>query len=147
MNKDTKTNETQEQKLNFHDLIDAAMQAYKDGFLTSVELNNLGINATVKPGTSTIEAFFNSKNSNFTKRIQFLKSFYKETFIIKSESDIKRINTTSAEIEYLNGFKFKVKAKSNCGKAIVYQHKHHGLIKICINELRGATVTQKKMFH
>ena len=147
MNKDTKTNETQEQKLNFHDLIDAAMQAYKDGFLTSVELNNLGINATVKPGTSTIEAFFNSKNSNFTKRIQFLKSFYKETFIIKSESDIKRIDTTSAEIEYLNGFKFKVKAKSSCGKAIIYQHKHHGLIKICINELRGATVTQKKMFH
>ena len=147
MNKDTKTNETQEQKLNFHDLIDAAMQAYKDGFLTSVELNNLGINATVKPGTSTIEAFFNSKNSNFTQRIQFLKSFYKETFIIKSESDIKRIDTTSAEIEYLNGFKFKVKAKSSCGKAIVYQHKHHGLIKICINELRGATVTQKKIFH
>ena len=147
MDKDKKANEAQEQELNFHDLIDAAMQAYKDGFLTSVELNNLGINATVKPGTSTIEAFFNSKNSNFTKRIQFLKSFYKETFIIKSESDIKRIDTTSAEIEYRNGFKFKVKAKSSCGKAIVYQHKHHGLIKICINELRGATVTQKKMFH
>lgn len=73
---------------SFNDLIDVAVQAVKDGVIATLVVNKGGIEFT----SISDRKYYAISSGDFTSRdIDVIQSLYKETFVIESEEDIKRI--------------------------------------------------------
>lgn len=129
----------------FHDLIDVATQALKDGLLSKLDIiegNSIG--GTVKEGLSNVLHFHTGIATDIQSRIDFIKSLYTETFTIEHESDIVKIKLGDL-ITLENGN--EVWAESNCLNHNVnfIQATYGGNnFNLSYLSLKGATVTKKR---
>lgn len=124
----------------FHDLIDVATQALKDGLLSKLDIiEGNCIGGTVKKGLSNVLHFHTGIATDIQSRIDFIKSLYTETFVIEGEEDIKRIKQY-ATIEFQNGNKVAMD-NPPCDTGIV-RIWDDGRYDFTV--LKGATVTQRR---
>lgn len=91
------------ERVSFDDLIDAAVQAKKDGVCENVEINadNWLI---VKAESGNISAHKNHSDSCNKFHIEWIESLYAEEFVIETMSDELKVKS-GAEVTLANGIK------------------------------------------
>lgn len=130
----------------FNDLIDAAVQAYKDGYIRLMRLDNDVLDISYNIDGDGLCGFLTSKTEEsgyqFDQYIRDINSLYTETFVIESEEDVLNVKD-EAEILFLNGVKAIFADSTRNG--------HYGFVlisnvihKLPLALLKGATVTQKR---
>lgn len=137
------SNETYNQ--TFNDLIDVAVQAYKDGVLSHVDLRDNEIFLT---GLGVIDK---NRNHVFQSAVNDIKSLYTETFVIECENDIQKIKEgANVELANMNVFivsnsKHESLAMKDGSKAtgLTFKDSNNFWITYSLFELKGATVTQE----
>lgn len=116
-------------EVGFDDLIDVAVQAYKDGVLTDMELDESGLSS------SQVMCFFSAHQEDIIKSINEIKSLYTEKFVIESQDCIERIDFIDGKITLQNGESLSDKEFED-----ILDFSDPLLLKV----LKGATVTQPK---
>ena len=135
-----------ESEYTFNDLIDVAVQAYKDGYIRLMRLDNDVLDISYNIDGDGLCGFLTSKTEEsgyqFGQYIRDINSLYTETFVIESEEDVLNVKD-EAEILFLNGEKAIFADSTRDG--------HYGFVlisnvihKIPLPLLKGATVTQKR---
>lgn len=124
----------------FNDLIDVAVQAYKDKLIKRVNLNGDDLNVNFKAEDCLVG--FNTSNSKegsyqFQEYINDIKSLYKETFVIEGNEDMKALFAKNESIE-ITALNKSVFTYDDLGDLLAIDDKN--LFKL----LKGATVTQKR---
>lgn len=133
----------------FNDLIDVAVQAAKDGFVTIYLLGDS--NLIIKGSDSDIfhNIFKNDDEQLFKDCIALINSLYTETFVIETEEDIKKV-VEGAKVVMANGVEVTACKRIAHLPAITlcYQPcKDSHIQYLWIEALKGATVTQKSANH
>lgn len=134
---------------SFDDLIDVVVQAKKDGAVSRIYWDSVGV-LTVYRGsydTTSIVVAGDGVSSDFiADAIKTIESCYTETFKVCDLESLQRVRE-GAEGELANGSKFKVLRDSNkyAGRNMLYiefesERVNHASLEI----LEGATVTQKR---
>lgn len=128
----------------FHDLIDVATQALKDGLLSKLDIiegNSIG--GTVKKGLSNVLHFHTGIATDIQSRIDFIKSLYAETFTVQGEDEIKRIKA-EAKATLANGVDIWVKEANGSGYINACEIGSTVSITLNLISLKGAKVTQNR---
>ena len=133
------------QQYTFDDLIDVAVQAKKDGVLKYLRITDdaVIINTTDRKSLRTLyDAPL--KASQYEGYINYIKSLYKETFVIESEEDLNRVlYELDPKITLKTGevipFIFKCVSKNN----LIFEDQS-GRNCIPFVFLKGATVEQDR---
>lgn len=132
----------------FNDLIEVAKKAVQDDILSSFTVNDMGYSDFIGRAIYIGLGMRAHRIANEIKRIQ---SLYTETFVIESESDIKKTKE-GASVELANGNVFIVNKSKHESLAMKDGSKATGLtfkdsnnfwITYSLFELKGATVTQE----
>lgn len=134
-----------EPEYTFNDLIDVAVQAYKDGYIRLMRLDNDVLDISYNIDGDGLCGFLTSKTEEsgyqFYQYIRDINSLYTETFVIESKEDMYRIGD-EYEIVLSNG--------EDVSEMIIvtenYPYTSYGdrLIPVRFEFLKGATVTQKR---
>ena len=137
-----------EPEYTFNDLIDVAVQAVKDGVIDIKTLCMDSIRFTPIYDIDNVATYFYNE---YADGFDYIKSLYTETFVIESESDIKKTKE-GASVELANGNVFIVNKSKHESLAMKDGSKATGLtfkdsnnfwITYSLFELKGATVTQE----
>lgn len=131
------------EKYTFDDLIDVAVQAVKDGLIACDDFKRHSISFCVAwDEDDGYELASHHDAKYFNEAIEFIKSLYKETFVIESINDAERLN---------NGAKTTLKN----GEVIYFQNiddgdfwftfNGYGCDKFPFLALKGAKVEQTKV--
>lgn len=148
--KDYKYFKIKEPEYTFNDLIDVTVKAWKDGCLKVLKLEK-GIVNQVFTVIDGIAYGWHDGDDDYSHAIDTIKSLYTETFVIESESDIKKTKE-GASVELANGNVFIVNKSKHESLAMKDGSKATGLtfkdsnnfwITYSLFELKGATVTQE----
>lgn len=135
-----KKKEEQPRQYTFGDLIDVAVQAYKDGV------------STIKIDTKIRTVFVEELRTTYgvghiDLGIKKIKSLYNETFVIESEEDFEKIKI-KAKGTLLNGNKFTVEGKTHSsvygGLLEVHADFTNRKDRLSFLSVKGATVEQPK---
>ena len=125
------------QQYTFDDLIDVAVQAKKDKLLGQVTIMHDAIHYFID-GQS-----FSNGECNAEKGIKRIKSLYKETFVIESEEDLKRVKL-NPKITLNNGEVIPFSFKSVVKDHLIFYDQPCGHNMIPFVFLKGATVEQER---
>ena len=137
---------------SFDDLIDVAIQAVKDDVIVIRRFHSSLLNFEKIGETnhaSDVEVTRSSGVGKIQDAIDFIRSLYIETFVIDSEADIEKTKPQS-EGDLSNGVSFLVKSAEKChvrGKGLLVEFtrdKKNFNTRLYLDELKGATITQKK---
>lgn len=80
--------ENNDKVCTFDDLIDAVIQAYKDGLIRSIAIENCSILITKN---NYGKRFYKKGLDSYSEALNWVNSLYTETFVIESEEDIARV--------------------------------------------------------
>ena len=121
----------------FNDLIDVAVQAKKDGVISSQLM--IMSDSIHLFDSSKLPISFTDKSIN--KGIKYIKSLYTETFVIERESDMKKIKGSAESIMLVNG-------EDVGSNIIIHNDEPHfffdnAVVPAVFKLLKGATVTQE----
>lgn len=137
-----------ETEYTFNDLIDVAVQAYKDGYIRLMRLDNDVLDISYNIDGDGLCGFLTSKTEEsgyqFGQYIRDINSLYTETFVIESEENTNKIDVFKCpRFELKNGVRGTIqKCFNNKEFSVQFEDKSWGNIGFMV--LKGATVTQKR---
>ena len=136
--KDYRYFKIKESEYTFNDLIDVAVQAYKDGVIFELTIKDEGIQFKAKYGDVNWDV--DMDRSSATTGIEDIKSLYTETFVIESKVDLNKLKT-NAVITLKNNEKIVFSNKFEDG--FFFDIDSFNSTTIPFIALKGATVTQE----
>lgn len=131
-----------EAKQTFDDLIDVAIQAYKDGVIKSLKLLDYGVHSLSYSVNGDENTIF-SQHKDYSDDINSINSLYTETFVIEGFHDTKALKKGDKAV-LGNGEEVIFSNRTGVNGALWFEYNdcHRAIIPFIA--LKGATVTQKK---
>lgn len=125
----------------FDDLIDAAVQAYKDGIADEIILNDYISIST--PAVTYGASKMDTNGFEVMETIEKINSLYTETFVIKEFSDTKKLRS-GAKTLLANGEEVFFSNRTDTDDSLWFEYNNCHSAIIPYIALKGATVTQKR---
>lgn len=95
-------------KYTFDDLIDVAVQAFKDGLLEDLKLNKYKPKSITIYDINDYELEVNIEDNSYCNKFyNHIQSLYKETFVIECDNDVNKIKNGESVLILKNGKAFK----------------------------------------
>lgn len=130
----------------FDDLIDTTIQAFKDGHIKKIRLEDDVLDVSFNINGEGLSGFLTSKTEenshHFHQYIRDINSLYEETFVIESKEDIKKLKE-GAKVVLSNGEEVIFRYEDELNGRLWFGFRDYIDNTIPYIAIKGATVTQR----